>query len=58
MHSYLRARIAELHAVTWPTQRQATHAMVVVLVIMLLVGLFITVTDWLLNDLVLFLMNR
>jgi len=58
MEKFFKDRIAELHAVTWPTKNQATHAMITVLVIMLLVGLGLTLADYLLNEGVLFLLAK
>jgi len=51
--NFFKDRIAELNNVTWPTQKQAIHAMVMVLTIMLLVGVFLGITDLLLNKAVL-----
>lgn len=54
MEKFFKDRVAELHAVTWPTQRQASSAMITVLVIMLLVGLALGFADFLLSESVLF----
>ncbi len=53
MNKYIKDRLGELHNVTWPTQKQATHSMIIVLVIMLLVGIFLGVVDYGLNQIVL-----
>jgi len=55
---YFQDRIRELHNVTWPTQNQAVHSMIVVLVIMLLTGMFITLSDYALSEIVLGLINK
>ena len=57
MKNFLNDRLGELHNVTWPTRKQATHAMIIVLVIMLLVGIFLGITDYALNQLVLILLG-
>ena len=58
MEKFLKDRIAELHAVSWPTKQQAIHAMITVLVIMLLVGVALTIVDYLLNEVVLNLLAK
>ncbi len=58
MEKFLKDRLAELHSVSWPTKRQATEAMITVLVIMLLVGVALTVTDYLLNEGVLYFLEK
>jgi len=57
MNNFLKDRIGELNNVTWPTQKQATHAMIIVLIIMLIVGIFLGVVDYALNQLVLRLLG-
>ncbi|MCF7812692.1 preprotein translocase subunit SecE [Candidatus Gracilibacteria bacterium] len=57
LKKFIRERVSELHNVTWPTRRQAVHSMIIVLVIMLLVGLFLGVLDYIFNQGVLFLLN-
>ncbi len=52
MKNFFHDRIGELHNVTWPTRKQAIHAMILVLVIMLLVGAFLVVVDYFLSELV------
>lgn len=37
--------ISELNNVTWPTQKQAIHSMIIVLTIMALTGVFLTLVD-------------
>lgn len=49
---FFKSRISELQNVTWPTRKQAIHAMILVLVIMLLVGLFLGGLDFGLTTLV------
>lgn len=44
--SYIKARRDELKNVTWPTWKQATHQMAVVLVFMLLTGIVLGVVDY------------
>ena len=56
MNNYFKSRIAELNNVTWPTRKQAIHAMILVLVIMLLTGLFLGFVDNILNEIVLYLL--
>lgn len=58
MEKFFKDRIAELHAVSWPTKHQATSAMITVLVIMLLVGLGLTLVDYLLNEGILSLLAK
>lgn len=58
MNNYFKERLAELNNVTWPTRKQSVHSMITVIVIMLLVGIFLGVTDYVLNEGVLFLLNR
>ena len=53
MEKFLRDRVNELHSVTWPTQKQAVHSMVTVIVIMLLTGLGLGAIDFILNEAVL-----
>lgn len=53
MKNYLKDRIGELHNITWPTRKHAVHSMILVLVIMLIVGVFLGVVDYLLNQAVL-----
>lgn len=50
---FFKERLGELHNITWPTQRQAVHSMILVLCIMLLVGLFLGFIDYGLNQAVL-----
>ena len=58
MINFFKDRILELSNITWPTQKQAIHSMITVLTIMLLVGIFLGGVDWVLNELVLTLINR
>jgi len=58
MEKFWKDRVAELHAVSWPTKQQATHAMITVIVIMLLVGFALTIVDYLLNEAVLNLLAK
>ena len=58
MNKYLKDRIGELHNITWPTRKQATHSMILVLSMMLLVGVFLGVIDYALNQGVLFFLNK
>lgn len=53
MEKFLSDRVNELRAVTWPTRKQAIHSMITVITIMLLVGLGLTLTDSLLNQIIL-----
>ncbi|MDH3324571.1 MAG: preprotein translocase subunit SecE [Candidatus Peregrinibacteria bacterium] len=53
MKNFFKDRIAELHNITWPTKAQAIHAMVLVVVIMLLVGVSLGIIDYFLNQAVL-----
>jgi preprotein translocase SecE subunit len=57
MKKFFTDRIAELHNVTWPTNQQAVHSMITVLVIMLLVGIFLGVIDYFFNEGILSLLN-
>jgi preprotein translocase SecE subunit len=56
--NFFKHQIAELHNVTWPTKKQAVHAMITVIIVMLLVGLFLGILDYIFNEGVLFLLNR
>ncbi|MCF7918215.1 preprotein translocase subunit SecE [Candidatus Gracilibacteria bacterium] len=58
LQKFFKNQIAELHAVTWPTRRQAVHSMIIVLVIMLLTGVLLGVLDYIFNTGVLYLLNR
>ncbi len=49
LKNFFTDRIAELHNVTWPTRKQAIHSMILVLTIMLLVGIFLGIIDYLLT---------
>lgn len=49
---FFKNRISELQNVTWPTRKQAIHAMILVLVIMLIVGVFLGGVDFGLTGLV------
>lgn len=55
--TFFKERLGELNNVTWPTQRQAIHAMILVLAIMLLVGIFLGFVDYGLNEVVLRLLG-
>ena len=57
MEKFFKDRMAELHAVSWPTRNQASSAMVTVLVIMLLVGLGLGLADYVLNEVVISLLK-
>jgi len=57
MKNFWKDKIAELHNVTWPTRNQATHSMITVMSIMLLVGFFLGVVDYFFNEIVLSLLN-
>lgn len=58
LETYIRDRLTELHAVTWPTKKQATHAMIVVITIMLIVGFGLTAVDYALNEGIMNILNR
>ncbi|NJP03974.1 preprotein translocase subunit SecE [Candidatus Gracilibacteria bacterium] len=53
MNKYFKDRLNELHAITWPTKKQATHAMVTVLTVMLITGFLLTALDAFFNKIVL-----
>ena len=53
MKNFIRNAINELHNVTWPTRTQAIHSMFTVISIMLLVGLFLGLVDYLFNEAIL-----
>lgn len=55
--NFFKDRFAELNNVSWPTQRQAVHAMILVLTIMLIVGVFLGFVDYGLNQVVLTLLG-
>jgi len=58
MKNFIKNQIAELHNVTWPTRKQAVHSMIIVLSIMLVVGVFLGVTDYLFNQGILLMLNK
>ena len=58
MKNFIKNQIAELHNVTWPTRKQAVHSMIIVLAIMLAVGVFLGVTDYLFNEGILLMLNK
>ena len=58
MEKFFKDRMAELHAVSWPTRNQATSAMITVLIIMLIVGLGLTFADFFLNEVILNLLAK
>lgn len=55
--NFFKERLGELNNVTWPTQRQAVHSMILVLTIMLLVGVFLGFVDSGLSKAVLYLLG-
>ena len=55
--NFFKERLGELNNVTWPTQRQAVHSMILVLIIMLIVGVFLGFVDSGLSKAVLFLLG-
>jgi len=57
LQTFFQDRISELHNMTWPTQKQAIHAMILVLVIMLIVGVFLGFVDYIINEGVLWILN-
>jgi len=57
MKNFFTNKIAELNNVTWPTKQQAVHSMITVIAIMLLVGIFLGVVDYLFNEGILLLLN-
>ena len=58
MKKFFTNRIAELHNVTWPTQKQAVHSMITVLVIMGITGVLLTLLDSGLRELTLSIITR
>ncbi len=57
VQNFFQERVSELHNITWPTQKKAIHAMILVLSIMLIVGLFLGFVDYLINQGVLWALN-
>lgn len=55
VYNFFKARWGELNNVTWPTQKQAIHSMILVLIIMLIVGVFLGFVDAGLSKIVLYL---
>lgn len=51
MKKFINDHIAELHNVSWPTQKQAVHAMATVLTIMAITGAILGVLDSFLGQL-------
>ncbi|MCK5461319.1 preprotein translocase subunit SecE [Candidatus Gracilibacteria bacterium] len=58
MKKFLHERIGELHNVTWPTQKQAIHSVILVLIIMLITGVFLGIIDFMLNKGVLLMITK
>ena len=54
---FFKDRTGELNNVTWPTRKQATHSMILVLTIMLIVGVFLGLVDAGLSEVVLLLIE-
>lgn len=52
MEKFFKDRIAELNAITWPTQKQAIHAGITVLTVMGVVGIILTLMDFGLSELI------
>lgn len=57
IQNFIKMRVGELNNVTWPTQKQAVHSMILVLTIMLIVGFFLGVVDAFLSEVVLYLIG-
>ncbi len=57
VQNFFKARWGELNNVTWPTQKQAVHSMILVLSIMLIVGIFLGFVDATLSEVVLYLIG-
>ncbi len=53
MKNYIKDRVSELNNITWPTQKQAIHSMITVIIIMIIVGFFLSSVDYGLNQAVL-----
>ncbi len=53
IQGFFKERLGELNNVTWPTQKQAVHSMILVLTIMLIVGVFLGFVDAALSEAVL-----
>ena len=53
MFNFFRNAVNELHNITWPTKTQAVHSMITVIAIMLIVGVFLGVVDYLFNEAIL-----
>jgi len=56
--NFFKNQIAELHNVTWPTKKQAFHAVTIVLVIIVIVGIFLSILDAFLGEFILKLLNK
>ncbi len=56
--NFLRSHFSELNNITWPTWNQAIHSVLLVLIIMLIVGIFLGIADYLLNEIVSFIQKR
>lgn len=57
LQNFFKERIGELNNITWPTQKQAIHSMILVLTIMLIVGIFLGLVDAALSKAVLYLIG-
>ena len=53
MLNFFQNAVSELHNITWPTRTQAIHSMFTVISIMLIVGIFLGVIDYLFNEAIL-----
>jgi len=57
LQNFFKERTGELNNVTWSTQKQAIHSMILVLTIMLIVGVFLGFVDASLSEAVLYLIG-
>ncbi len=55
---YIRATLAELRQVSWPTQREATLYTVLVIAISTIVALYVGAFDYLFSEGIKLLINR
>lgn len=56
--SYIREVTSELKKVTWPTREQTTNMTVLVIIVCLLVALYLTGVDFILNKLITNIISR
>jgi preprotein translocase subunit SecE len=54
---YVTETTGELRKVSWPTWPEARHLTILVLIVMLVVGLFLSIVDWSANQFLNFILG-